>query len=474
MRRGLRRHNASGAAGPGTGRRDGPGSQDTGENRDAPADPDTPKQRDDGAEGAPDDENRAGTAGAAVGRGLLTGGMAVGAAAGGLLAVALGFALAVGAFTVPLPRFGGIENLPLPGGADLGSHPYTVTAELDDVLSLVPQAAVKVNDVAVGRVTAIDLDHDGWAARVTMKINGDVRLPAGAGARLEQSSLLGEKYVQLVAPGTSDGAGRLRDGSVIPVSRTGRNTEVEEVFGALSLLLNGGGVNQLKTITKELDAALGGREPEVRSMLERVDTLVTDLDGHRGDITDALDGVNRLAATLAGRKDDVGTVLTDLSPGLKTLDEQRGSLLTMLRSLDRLSDVAVSTVNASKDDMVADLKALAPSLRALADAGTDLPDSLQALLTYPFTDEVLRGIKGDYLNVYLSMVAAPGTRIIPPLVPRSTPSPSAPAQNTPGTARGRSATKGSGGTAPATRAPTAPPLPLPSVTTSAQDGGGTP
>ncbi|WP_436846253.1 MCE family protein [Streptomyces shenzhenensis] len=413
-------------------------------------------------------------AGATVRRGALAGGTAVAAGAGGLLALALGFTLAVGAFTVPLPRFDGIESLPLPGGADLGSHPYTVTAELDDVLSLVPQAAVKVNDVAVGRVTAIDLDHDGWAARVTMKINGDVRLPADAGARLEQSSLLGEKYLQLVAPDAPDTAGRLGDGSVIPLSRTGRTTEVEEVFGALSLLLNGGGVNQLRTITRELDAALGGREPEVRSMLRRVDTLVTDLDGHRGDITDALDGVNRLAATLAGRKDDVRTVLTDLSPGLKTLDEQRGSLLTMLRSLDTLSGVAVSTVHASKDDMVADLKALAPSLRALADAGTDLPDSLQVLLTYPFTDEVLRGVKGDYLNVYLSMVAAPGTQIVPPLVPRPTPSPSASAQGAPRTARGKSAAKGSGGAAPATRAPTSAPLPLPSAITPAEDGGATP
>ncbi|MFC4329257.1 MCE family protein [Streptomyces andamanensis] len=397
-------------------------------------------------------------------RSIRTGGAALGVTAGGLVALALGFALAFGAFSVDAPRFDGIEDLPLPGGADLGSHPYTVTAELDDVLSLVPQAAVKVDDVAVGRVTAISLD--GWKARVTMKINGDVRLPADAGARLEQSSLLGEKYVQLVAPAKDTSTTRLTDGSVIPVSRTGRNTEVEEVFGALSLLLNGGGVNQLKTITQELNTALGGREPQVRSMLQRVNTLVTDLDQHRDDITDALDGVNRLAATLAHRKTDVQTVLTGLSPGLKTLDEQRGALLTMLRSLDTLSGVAVSTVNASKDDMVADLKALAPTLKALADAGADLPDSLQVLLTYPFTDEVMTGIKGDYLNVYLNMAAVPGTQIIPPLVPGSTASPAPTGTaSAPGTAR-----RGLGRD-PAPKSVPSVPLPLPSVPTPAKDGG---
>ncbi|MFF0277410.1 MCE family protein [Streptomyces sp. NPDC004330] len=389
---------------------------------------------------------------------------AVGAGAAGAVVLGLGLALVLGATPGNPFRFDGIEDLPLPGGADLGPHPYTVTAELDDVLSLVPQSAVKVNDVAVGRVTAIELGSDNWSARVTLKINGDVRLPADAGARLEQSSLLGEKYIQLVAP-PKDGGGRLADGSVIPLARTSRNTEVEEVFGALSLLLNGGGVNQLKTITRELNAALGGREPEVRSMLRRVNTLVKTLDAHRGDITRALDGINRLSATLAGRKKDVDTVLTDLSPGLRTLENQRGSLLTMLRALDTLSGVAVTTIDASKKDMVADLKALAPTLTALADAGADLPDSLQVLLTYPFTDEVLRGVKGDYLNTYLHLAAAPGTEVIPPLIPRTgtTPTP-APTPSDPAPAARR-------GTGPSAGTPsTATPLPLPPAAPP-KDGG---
>lgn len=409
-------------------------------------------------------------------------GKAAGAGIGGVLALGLGFTLALGAFAEAAPSFEGTENLPLPGGADLGSDPYTVTAELDDVLSLVPQSAVKVNDVAVGRVTRIELGGDDWAARVTMKINGKVRLPADAGARLEQSSLLGEKYVQLVAPAKETTAGRLGDGSVIPVARTGRNTEVEEVFGALSLLLNGGGVNQLKTITQELNAALGGREPEVRSLLKRVNTLVTTLDENRDAITDALDGVNRLSSTLATRKKDVGTVLTDLSPGLKTLEKQRGSLLAMLRSLDTLSGVAVATIDASKDDMVADLKALAPTLKALADAGSDLPDSLQVLLTYPFTDEVLNGVKGDYLNTYLHLAATPGTVVVPPLIPGEPTPTEPPAPGDPG-AEGQRKAPGKKSapksTSPSAGSPASPStLPLPSVTpptpTGSPAGSGTP
>ncbi|MEU0368759.1 MCE family protein [Streptomyces sp. NPDC006283] len=349
-----------------------------------------------------------------------------------------------------MPEVSGIEQLPLPGGADLGSHPYEITAEFADVLSLAPQSSVKVNDVAVGRVTEITLDPDDWSAKVTMRVNGDVKLPANAYAHLEQSSLLGEKYIQLTPPAKGRTAqGVLADGAAIPMSRTNRNPEVEEVFGALSLLLNGGGVNQIKTIATELNKALGGREPKIRSLLKQVDTLVTSLDDNKEDITAALDGVNRLAATLATRKQQVGTVLTGLSPGLKVLEQQRGSLLTMLRALGTLSEVAVDTIDKSKTDTIASLKALAPTLRALADSGQDLPDSLQVLLTYPFTDEVLRGVKGDYLNVYLDMTAVPGTTIIPEYVPDDAPA---------------AASGSRGGTAP---------LPLPALTPTTGPGGGT-
>ncbi|WP_407565458.1 MlaD family protein [Streptomyces sp. 184] len=331
-------------------------------------------------------------------------------------------------------EFTGIQDLPLPGGADLGDHPYEVTAEFEDVLSLVPQSAVRVNDVAVGRVTDIEVADDGWTAMVTMKVNGDVRLPQGAYARIEQSSLLGEKYVQLIAPpekkqvdaqpagalGTAPGDATtavLPDDTKadIPLARTNRNPEVEEVFGALSMLLNGGGIEQLRTISRELNDALDGNEPQVRSMLKRVDTLMTSLDDNKDGITDALDSVNRLSATLATRKTAIGTVLEDLSPGMKVLEEQRGALVTMLRELDGLSDVAVQTIDASKEDMIADLKALGPVLKNLADAGQALPASLEVLFTYPFTDEVLNGVKGDYLNIYLAVTAPSGTQIIPPL-----------------------------------------------------------
>jgi phospholipid/cholesterol/gamma-HCH transport system substrate-binding protein len=303
--------------------------------------------------------------------------------------------------------FDGVYNMPLPGGADVGDHPYRVKAQFKDVLDLVPQAGVKVNDVPVGRVEKIDLGSDGWTAEVTMLVNGDVRLPANAFANLRQSALLGEKFVELGKP--KDATGELADNAVIPLAKTNRNPEVEEVFGALSMLLNGGGVAQLQNITKELNAAMEGNEQEIRSLLGNLNTFVGELDKHKAEIVRALDSINRLAGTLAQQREKIAVALTDLEPGLKVLAEQRTQLVTLLKSLNTLSDVATDTVNKSRDDIVADLKALQPTLTKLAESGQNLPKSLELLLTYPFPDEAVDGIKGDYTNAFIDLDLNLGT-----------------------------------------------------------------
>ncbi|MGN6676495.1 MAG: MCE family protein [Streptosporangiaceae bacterium] len=313
--------------------------------------------------------------------------------------------------------FNGIYSVPLPGGAKLGSHPFHVTAEFSDVGDLVPQSAVMVNNVAVGRVTRIYLPPRSWIAHVTMIVNGNVRLPGNAIAQVAQTSLLGEQYIALSAAPGLPPAGTLSDHSVIPLARTTSNATVEQVLGALSLLLNGGGISQLHVIVTQLHAALTGNEPEIRSLLVRMHTVLSNLYTHRKSIMIALDGLDRLSATLAARDRQIGHVLDGLTPGLQVLAQQRAQLVTMLTSLHRLSGVAVSTIRASQANAVADLRALAPTLRELADAGQNLPLALQVLLTYPFTNRVLKAVKGDYMNVYLKLAAAKGTTVIPPIKP---------------------------------------------------------
>jgi phospholipid/cholesterol/gamma-HCH transport system substrate-binding protein len=293
---------------------------------------------------------------------------------------------------------GGLRGVDLPGGADLGDHPYHLVVEFSDVVDLVPQSLVKVNDVPVGTVTDITVGPN-WTAMVHVAVNGDVPMPANAQARVRTTSLLGEKFVELVAP--PDAEGRIADGATIPLDRTSRAAEVEEVLGALSMLLNGGGIAQIRTISNELNQALAGNEPEIRALLDDVDKLVGALDDRKSEITRALDEINRLSSTLDQRRGEVETALDDLPGGLKELEDQRGQLVDMLQALDRLSGVATDVVNRSRDDTVADLKQLQPILSNLAGSGSDLVDSLSVLPTFPFSDGTVDAFAGDYSNLYV-------------------------------------------------------------------------
>lgn len=303
-----------------------------------------------------------------------------------------------------LGDFKGVHSLPLPGGADVGDRPYTIKARFDDVTDLVPNAGVRVNDVPVGRVSNVELTDESWQAEVTMVVNDEVELPRDALAKIEQSSLLGEKYVELYEPPESEAARkRLGEGDLIPLERTGRGPEVEEVLGALSMLLNGGAIGKVQNIAEELNKALDGREGEVRDLLSRTDRLVSELDGSKDEITAALDSVNELSATLREQRENIDTALNDLEPGLRVLNDQRDQLVTMLESLDELSGVATDVVNSTRQDILHNLRNLQPVLRNLAAAGSDLPKSLEILFTYPFTDSAVEGIKGDYTNLHIDV-----------------------------------------------------------------------
>lgn len=294
--------------------------------------------------------------------------------------------------------FTGIYDLPLPGGADVGDDPIEMKVQFRDVLDLVPQTHVKVNEVAVGRVDKVELAKDGWHAEVTILLNRSAKMPENSLANIKQSSLLGEKYIELVHPPKGTARGKLDNGSVIPLSRTNRNVEIEEILGALSMLLNGGGIEQINTITKELNKTFTGNEQEIKALLRNASTLAQGLNGQTDDIDRALHSLNRLAKTLRKDKEIVSRALDDLSPGMKVLVNQRKDFTRMLTSLRNLSSVATDVMNKSKKDTIQNLNYLRPLLTNLAKS-KDLGESLELLVSFPFADSAVESVRGDYFNL---------------------------------------------------------------------------
>ena len=160
---------------------------------------------------------------------------------------------------------------------------------------------------------------------------------------------------------------------MIPLDRTGRNPEVEEVLGAMSLLLNGGGVAQLKTISTELNNALEGREDNVRSVLDQLDTFMTQIDDNKDAIVQAIESLNRLAVSLKEQKGAITLALDEMPQALASINRQRDDLVKMLQALSDLSSVGTRVIRDSKVATIDSLEALAPTLTKLAEAGTRCP-----------------------------------------------------------------------------------------------------
>lgn len=295
----------------------------------------------------------------------------------------------------------GVYAIPLPGGADTGENPMKLTADFADVVDLVPQSAVKVDGVTVGKVTNIELAPNGWNARTSLVLRSDVDLPANAVAHVKQTNLLGEKYIEIDAPPSNPSANPLKSGDTIEIQNTGTGAQVEEVLGALSMLLNGGGVAQLQPIIEEMNKAVGGREPEVRALFEQFTKLVVGIDAQRDDITRALDSLNTLSGTVAQQREQIDGVLNELPEGVAILAEQTPQFLDMLDQLERLGDVGSDVIYKTRDDVITSLRALRPTLEALGESAPALVGALPILPTFPIPDEILPALKGGYANVYV-------------------------------------------------------------------------
>ena len=304
--------------------------------------------------------------------------------------------LAAGALVLSGCEFEGAYDLPLPGSPVDDDDAYEVTAEFADVLNVVPRSTVMVDDVTVGEVT--EVDRIGWHAKVTMLVREDVVLPDNAVADIRQVSLLGEKYVALEEPVGEEPVGRLGEGDSIALSETGRNPEVEEVLGALSFILNGGGVGQLGTITQELNNVMSGRTGRVRHLLGSLENVIGTLDQQKAQIIGAMESMNDLTATLNAERRTIGDALDVMGPAVSVLADQHQELIRMLSALRRLGEVGSRVIGASKDNLIASLAHLRPVLTRLSNAGKSLAPGLDMMISFPFPQEAANVVKGDYAN----------------------------------------------------------------------------
>lgn len=316
-----------------------------------------------------------------------------------LAGAAIGVAIALG---VSGCQWDGLNSLPMPGAAGNDPNAYEVKIQMPNVTTLTRNSPVRVNDVTVGTVQKIEVE--GWHALVTVTLKHDVKLPANSTAKIGQTSLLGSNHLELAAPKDVPPQGELKAGDVIPLDRAGVYPTTEQTLSSLSVVLNGGGISQLETITHELNAAFTGRQDAIRDLLPQLTQLTTTLDTQTKDIIDAMGGLDRFAGTLAQQKDRVAAAIEQIHPALTVLADRRENITNTITALGDLSDVVQRILTQGGDDLKVNLRNLAPVLETLASTGNSLVEVMRLIFTFPFPMKNLdNAVKGDYMNLLMTV-----------------------------------------------------------------------
>jgi phospholipid/cholesterol/gamma-HCH transport system substrate-binding protein len=206
--------------------------------------------------------------------------------------------------------------------------------------------------------------------------------------------------VELAPPTEVPPKGTLKSGSLLPLSSGGAYPSTERTLGALSLLLNGGGLGQVQDITKALSTAFTGREQDLRSLLGQLDKFVSYLNDQKADIIAATDSLNNLVGQFADQKPVIDKALKTIPDALNVLKDERENLADALDQIGKFGALAADSVNQTKSNLVKELKDLGPVLQSLADAGPALTRSLGFFGTFPFAKDTLSNWwRGDYANL---------------------------------------------------------------------------
>jgi phospholipid/cholesterol/gamma-HCH transport system substrate-binding protein len=322
--------------------------------------------------------------------------------------------------------FDGINSLSLPGNSGSSSESYRVTVKLANAQNLVGNSPVKYHNATIGNVRTIR--NNGWHAEAVLDVSKDAEIPANVRVKLSQTSIFGSQFIELINPDTATGGKEstgetrhdgsiLYDGAVIPLENSSQYPSVEEVLSAVSLVLNGAGLQQLRTVTGELNSVLGGREGDARSLIPKLRTLVSELSDQRGDIRRALDSVATLSRNLDNDRDVINRGIDSITPAVQVLNTQSKQLTDMLSAVGRFGDEASTVLDRSNRDTLANLRNLAPVVNKLAESGDNLTEALKIAATIPFpVTTVQRGVKGDYLNLFLTLDISP-EKIVTAVIP---------------------------------------------------------
>ncbi|MDP9116596.1 MAG: MCE family protein [Actinomycetota bacterium] len=251
------------------------------------------------------------------------------------------------------------------------STPISMTVQLNDAGGLFNGSEVAYRGVAVGTVDSVDLQRDGVTAKLT--INEGTQIPANSIAHVDDLSVAGEQYIDLVPTSTTGPI--FKNGDIIPASRTTTPISTPELLLSVEKLVKTINPADIGTITHELSTAFDNAGPQLRSLLDSGTTLVNELSASQKSTLDLLRNGQILLNTAANHAGDFATVadsLAKLSDTLKTstptiekLIAQAPGMIKLFNDIIRDNGSTASILLGSLADFTGIAVANVPGLKAL-------------------------------------------------------------------------------------------------------------
>ncbi|WP_327729856.1 MCE family protein [Streptomyces sp. NBC_00487] len=254
-----------------------------------------------------------------------------------------------------------------------------ITAYFPRTVGIYPGSDVRVLGVRIGEVKRIT--PEGGRVRVELEYEEGRRLPADAQAAIINSSVVSDRYVQLL-PVYRRGP-VLRDGDVIPESRTAVPVELDRIFDSLhttSEALGPKGANKDGSLSRLLGVSadnLEGQGENLNQTVEDLSQAVTTLSDGRGDLFGTVQNLQVFTAALAADDESVRSFNGSLATVAEQLAGERKDLAAALEHLGAaLGDVS-EFVKKNKKSLTSNVRGLSKVTKVLVTQRAALEELLE-------------------------------------------------------------------------------------------------
>jgi phospholipid/cholesterol/gamma-HCH transport system substrate-binding protein len=242
-----------------------------------------------------------------------------------------------------------------------------VTAYFPRTVGIYPGSDVRVLGVRIGEVGKITPEGD--RVRVDFEYDAGRKVPADAKAAIINSSVVSDRYVQLL-PVYRKGP-VLRDGAVIPERRTAVPVELDRVFDSLHTTaeaLGPKGANKDGSLSRLLGVSaenLDGQGENLNQTVQDLSQAVTTLSDGRKDLFGTVRNLQVFTAALAADDKSVRSFDTSLAKVAEQLSGERKDLAAALANLaTALGDVSAFVRN-NKKSLTSSVKGLSKVTKVL-------------------------------------------------------------------------------------------------------------